>query len=71
MHRPAAPSTCRGKTECFDLRHLNVFSEDLPSLLLHHNKFCNKQDVTKGKDLKTRQLPVLQRSKFGNALNYT
>lgn len=42
------------KTDCFLLRHLNLFSEDLPLLLLYHNSMIfSKHDVTKEKDLKT------------------
>ena len=50
MHCTAVHPTCRGKTECFDLR--NLFGGDLLSLFSHHSsKFFNKQDAIKKKVL--------------------
>lgn len=58
------------KRKNWTLWHLGLFSEHMPALFLNRNsQFFNKQDVTKGKDLKTRNLPALHQSKFGIALN--
>lgn len=48
IHFTAAPPTCSGKPERFQLNHFTVFREALLLLFLHHNSsFFNKQDVTK------------------------